>query len=228
MIFNQYVQLKWTYWIKMNDLEQLRKHCKGEEFDYSFLMSHLKDYAKPRDKVTRYLKEKSIIRVKKGLYIFGESWREGLISAEILANLIYGPSYISLEYALSYYGLIPERVEQLTSITTQKNKQFSTPVGMFTYHHLQLQKYQIGIRQEEVDSGRHFLIASKEKALADLLSVQKPTFQKQELWDYLIDGLRIDSNALLKFNRPHLKEIALAYHNQCVNRLYQLIKERHE
>lgn len=208
---------------KMKTLDQLRHYCEGEEFDYSLLMHVLDGYAKPRDKVTRYLREGDIIRIKKGLYIFGERWRKGLVSTEVLANLIYGPSYISLEYALSYYGLIPERVEHITSVTTQKNKEFATPVGIFTYHHLPLDRYQIGIRQERIDKTRYFLIASKEKALADLVALQKPILDREKLWDYLIEGLRIDKKALLKFNRSHLREIALAYHQEDVNQLYQLI-----
>ena len=54
------------------------------------------------------------------------------ISTEILANLIYGPSSISLDYALYYYGLIPEHVRVVTSITPQRNKIFNTPIGQFT------------------------------------------------------------------------------------------------
>jgi len=72
---------------------------------------------RPRDKISDLLKKGTIIRVKKGLYVFGEDNRKKPYSKEILANLIYGPSYISLDYALQYHGLIPERVEAVTSVT---------------------------------------------------------------------------------------------------------------
>ena len=91
----------------MRALEALREQIKTEEFDYRMLMQALKWYKKPRDAISRLLREGSILRVKKGLYVFGERYRRGVICKESLANLIYGPSYISLEYALAYHGLWP-------------------------------------------------------------------------------------------------------------------------
>ncbi|MBW1855256.1 MAG: hypothetical protein JRJ00_11360 [Deltaproteobacteria bacterium] len=95
----------------------LRRKIPQEEFDYQTLLDCLEVYARPRDKISDLLKKGIIIRVKKGLYIFGEEYRKIPYSMEILANLIYGPSYISLDYALQYYGLIPERIEAVTSVT---------------------------------------------------------------------------------------------------------------
>lgn len=91
-------------------IEDLRRRIPHEEFDYQTLLDSLRTYSRPRDKITALLKKGVIVRIKKGLYIFGEEYRKNPYSNEILANLICGPSYISLEYALQYYGLIPERV----------------------------------------------------------------------------------------------------------------------
>ena len=112
---------------------ELRNIIGREEFDYQALMSALSQYASPRDKVTALLRSGVIIRIKKGLYIFGRDYRREPFCRELLANLIYGPSYVSLEYALSYYGMIPERVETITSITSGRARSFVTPVGQFTY-----------------------------------------------------------------------------------------------
>ena len=95
------------------------------------LLDVLEGYARPRDKITQWLNRGIIVRIKKGLYVFGESLRRKPYSRELLANLIYGPSYLSLEWALQYYGLIPERVEALTSVTTGRSRKFSTPAGLF-------------------------------------------------------------------------------------------------
>ena len=88
---------------------ELRKIVGHEELDTLTLNSVLSGYSNPRDKISRLVKEKVLIRIKKGLYIFGPQFAEKPYSNEILANLLYGPSAISLEYALSYYGLIPEK-----------------------------------------------------------------------------------------------------------------------
>jgi hypothetical protein len=69
----------------------------------------------------------------------------GTVEPMEIANPLYGPSYISLEYALSYYGLIPERVESITSVTTKRSKKFITPLGSFSYEHIPLKAYPIGI-----------------------------------------------------------------------------------
>src|SRR5436190_9717139 len=93
----------------------LRKLAEKEIIDYTFLISVLSNYASPRDKITAWLKSGDLIRVKKGLYVFGKDVALTPFSHEVLANLIYGPSAISLSYALAFYGLIPERVTTVTS-----------------------------------------------------------------------------------------------------------------
>ena len=92
----------------------LREQIGREEFDYPALMGALSQYANPRDKVTSLLRRGTIVRVKKGLYVFGEAYRRRPYSRELLANLIYGPSFVSLDYALAFHGLISERVEVIT------------------------------------------------------------------------------------------------------------------
>jgi len=204
-------------------IEDLRALVVAEEFDYPLLMNCFKAYSKPRDKVTRWLKSGAIIRVKKGLYVFGEKYRRGPICLSALANLIYGPSYISKEYALGFYGLIPERVELITSMTTQKSKMFPTPVGNFSYTHLDLRKYTPGICIKELDDAHFCLIASPEKALADLIAGQKSITSRDELLEHLVENMRIDEDALRELHRVHLKAIAKAYQNQAVQWLYEIV-----
>src|SRR3990170_9057478 len=98
--------------------EELFNKIPRDIFDYQLLIYALSNYKKPRDKITSLLKDNIIIRVKKGLYIFADKYRREPICLELLANLLYGPSYVSLEYALSFYNEIPEKVELITSITS--------------------------------------------------------------------------------------------------------------
>ena len=88
--------------------------------DFLFLMDHLKPYASPRAKLTQMIKSGEIIKVRRGLYVWPPpaSW-----SLKTLANKIYGPSYISFEYALSYHQMIPERVEMIIVQQGQKQEQ---------------------------------------------------------------------------------------------------------
>lgn len=204
--------------------ELLRKESLGEEFDYQFLISKLQDYRYPRNVISRLLRTEKIIRIKKGLYIFGENYRREPVSRTLLANLIYGPSYVSREYALGYYGLIPERVEEITSMTTQKNKEFETPVGRFHYKHINAEAYTVGIDRLTIDNQRCFFIASREKALADLIALQKGIKNESEMLEHLLENLRIDEDDLASLDFERLKKIATAYKKPIVKLLYNTLK----
>ena len=91
------------------NFELFRKEVRSEVFDYQLLAMYLKNMKKPLDKAASLVAEGKIVRVKKGLYVFGENWRRSPLSLEMVANLLYGPSCISFEYALTYYGMIAER-----------------------------------------------------------------------------------------------------------------------
>jgi hypothetical protein len=111
----------------------LLKSIPYEEFDYQTLLDAVHGYARPRMKISGMLAKGDIVRVKKGLYILGEPLRRHPFCRELLANLIYGPSYVSLEYALHYHGLTPERAETVTSVTCGRSRTFDTPAGTFSY-----------------------------------------------------------------------------------------------
>ncbi len=209
----------------MDNLQKLRQHLIGEELDYHFLLTYLKDFAKPRDKITRYLRNGDLIRVKKGLYVLGEPYRKNLVSLEVLANLIYGPSYLSLEYALSFYGFIPERVECITSMTTQKNKLFRTPLGVFSYKHLAAKKYHEGLVQHTLDGKRYFIMASPEKAIADILEQHKPFLKLNDLLEFLFDNLRIEETYIKELSIRNLTKLADLYHCSSIWMLLKWIKE---
>jgi predicted transcriptional regulator of viral defense system len=209
------------------ELDDLRKRVAGEEFDYQMLMDVLREYDRPRDKIRALLKKKSIIRVKKGLYVFGETLARRPYSRETLANLIYGPSYISLDYALHYHNLIPERVESITSCTTGRGRHFLTPVGRFSYRQIPAAAYALGIDQVEIDSGRSFLVAVPEKALADKLAADRGTAitNPEDLRNYLTGHLRINLTDLGGMKADLLAKIAAAYRSRKIRWLSQLISE---
>lgn len=208
--------------------EDLRQAIPFEEFDYQALMGALTDYARPRDKVTDLLAKGVIIRVKKGLYIFGEKRRRKPYSREILANLLYGPSCVSLDYALHYHGLIPERVEAVTSVTPKRASRFTTPVGLFLYRSVPEAGFAVGLGRVELEDGRAFLIATPEKALADkLLKGRGLGLRTQkECLEYLVEDLRIEEAALRDLNAGLLDELSRAYRSPRVALLAALVRRR--
>jgi len=205
--------------------EPIRKMIPYEEFDYQTLLSALKGYAHPRDRITTLLRKGIIIRVKKGLYVFGEHDRKRPYSREILANLIYGPSYISLEYALQHYGLIPERVEAVTSVTVGRSRKFSTAAGLFAYRMIPMAAFRTGMDQVEMGDGRSFLIAIPEKALADKLRADRVSIRTQrELQSWLFDDLRTDPAAIQEMQPARLEEYAGRYRSRKILLLSKFVR----
>src|SRR5262249_43347469 len=144
------------------------------------LIPLLENYTNPRDFLSRMVKKGELIRLKNGFFVISEKIEKSPVPYEQIANLLYGPSYISFEWALSYYGMIPEGVYVITSAAATKSKCFTTPLGTFDYIYLSHFRYAIGIDQKENASGR-FLIATAEKALADLVHFKNKNLSSKDL-----------------------------------------------
>lgn len=204
----------------------VRDRIQAEVFDYQTLTDALKELSSPRDKITGLLRKGVIIRVKKGLYVFGDRYRKHLYSKELLANLVYGPSYVSLDYALAYHGIIPERAEALTSVTLSRSRKFSTPVGLFIYRRIPAQAYQAGMVRVEGNHDQAFLIASPEKALADkIVSVRgAPIASSAEMHRFLEEDLRIDVGVIRSLSAERIDEFAARYRSLRLRRLSGLVR----
>jgi hypothetical protein len=211
----------------MNAID-VRDCVQAEIFDYQTLTDALKGLSSPRDKITDMLRQGTIIRVKKGLYVFGDRYRRHPYSRELLANLVYGPSYVSLDYALAYYGLIPERVEALTSVTPNRPRRFSTPVGLFIYRQVPARAYEAGMVRVEGEYDQAFLIASPEKALADkIVSVRgAPIASIREMGRFLEEDLRIDAGAIRSLSAERIDEFAGRYRSLKLRRLSGFVRRR--
>lgn len=196
----------------------LKKHM---YLDYLGIMDALKTYASPKSKLTTMIKKGEVIKIRRGLYLPGDAKSYSL---KTLANIIYGPSYVSFESALSYYGLIPEKVQTITSacFNKNKNKLFETPVGTFLYRYINNRVYAHEIyRLEENESP--FLIASPEKALCDMLSKIRGIKDIQSLEHLLREDLRIDFEGLARMNVEKLKFLAALYRKRILTLLCEYI-----
>lgn len=121
-----------------------------------------------RRQLTEWTRKAWVISLKRGVYTLREEDRAVQFSKFFLANYLYTPSYISLETALSYYGLIPEGVYAMTSVSTKKSQQFSNFYGKFHYAHIKTSVYH-HYQAERDEFSNTFYIATKEKALLDFI-----------------------------------------------------------
>ncbi|MFR9542569.1 MAG: hypothetical protein SNH27_10995 [Rikenellaceae bacterium] len=169
--------------------------------DISVLKSLFAAYTKPTNKIEAMVKDGTLVRLKRGLFVVSPKISGQLLSTELIANHIYGPSYVSMESALRYYGLIPESVYLTRSMTIKRSKEFKNTLGTFDYIQCSEDYYSIGVRQEQSGEAT-FLIASPEKALCDMIvytSKLRPRFIKA-MEVYLEDDLRFDMDELQNFD----------------------------
>ncbi len=166
---------------------------------------------KSNSRLTRMVKAGELIRVKRGLYIFAPPYQHQIPNQFHLANLIYGPSYVSLESALSFYGLIPEAVVQVTSVNTTKPKLFRTAVGRFSYRCIPRGAFAAEVRSLKQGNSSSFLIASPEKSLLDKAYLDGP---RSQLFAWLVDSLRIDEGSLRKLSPTVLPGLSELYSNR--------------
>ncbi len=195
------------------------------EFDYNLLLGALQDYKKPRDKIRGLVRDKDIIRVKKGLYVLGKEYKKPY-NKYVLANLVYGPSYVTGHTALAYWNLIPERVEVMISMTTKKKKQFETPVGSFSYLYCPKMVFSIGVQLEDAGDQKRFLMASPEKALCDIIATQTDIKTRMEMKEFL-ELMRLDPMGYENLNFPLIEKITAGYKRQSLRLLMNSIKDGH-
>lgn len=149
-----------------------------------------------------------IIRLKRGLYVISPSISGELINEYLVANHLYGPSYVTMQSALSYYGLIPERVNTIISMTTELSKQYINKIGNFSYIHCNYDYFSIGVVTSCLGS-TNFLLASPEKSLCDLMIYTRGLNLRyiSEIRRFLEEDIRFDMSELSNFNLELMKEI---------------------
>ncbi len=188
----------------------------------NMILSELNTYASPADKLGRLVKQGFYIPVARGLYA-----TEKTIPGYLLAGSIYAPSYLSFEYALAYYGMIPEAVYVYTSATfdKKKKKKFENAFGIYTYRDVPATVYPYGLKV--IPEGEYsYIIATPEKALCDQLYQVKAVRNYRELCHLLFDDLRIDEQELEKLNVSDISLLAAKYSSTNVTKLAKWLGKR--
>jgi len=161
--------------------------------------------------ISRWQKDGFLIKIKQGFYAFADQKIDDYFLF-LIANKIYEPSYISLEKALKYYGLIPEEIFQITSVSTKKTNTFNNPIGSFSYRHI----------KESLFWGYHFisnsnqkvLIADAEKAILDYIYLHSELKTENDFKE-----LRINSNSFNEnINLDKLNKYLSKFKNKKLNK----------
>ncbi len=186
----------------------------------SMLLEELKEYGSPKSKLARMAERGECFPITRGLYETDPN-----VPGYLLAGSIYGPSYISFEYALGYYGMIPEAVYAVTCATFEKKKKkkYETDFGTFTYRDVPSEAFPLGIRL--IQEGDYFYrIAEPEKALCDQLYTMPPVPNTKELLRLLTEDLRIEEAELKKLDANNVCEYREAYRTTNIKKLCSLLR----
>jgi hypothetical protein len=172
----------------------------------SLLLGLLKGYSRPYDKIMEMMNQGIIVQLRKGLYLTTPLVSVKTPEPFLIANHLYGPSYVSLDSALFQWGLIPERVFEISSVTPKISKRFLAQNIVYSFTHLPVAYYPLGIQSLSLTETQTVLIASPEKALLDKVITTSGVNlrSKNQAMAFLVEDLRIEKDQLRELN---LREI---------------------
>lgn len=165
-----------------------------------------------RRQLVRWMKAGKLYQLRRGIYALAPPYQQTRPHPFLVANHLIRPSYISLQSALDYYGLIPEFVQATTCVTTARPKEYDTPLDSYTFRHIKTSRF-LGFELEEVSRGQRVYLATPEKALLDLVYFQKEGDSLAFLRSLRLQNLnRLQSEALqnlaASLNSPKLERAA--------------------
>ena len=190
---------------------------------FDALAQQFAEYTDVKGKIRREVQGGRLVQVAKGLYE-----TDVRADGKYLAGAIYGPSYLSFDYALSVHALIPEAVyNAYTSATVQKGKtkRYENAFGTFLYRDVPAAVYPLGVEIKE-ERGYSYQIASPEKALCDKLYSLSPVYSVKALKELLFDDLRIDKAAFVALQKDDILQLAPLYRATNLKLLAKLMEEK--
>ena len=184
------------------------------------LIEKYNNYVNPKAKIKRMVNSDMLFPLTRGLYE-----TDGNVPGYCLAGAIFGPSYLSFDYALSVYGLIPEAVYAYTSATfdKKKSKELSNHFGRFTYRDIPGDAYPFGILIKE-ENGYVYQMACPEKALCDKLYAMPPVTSQRDIEQMLFEDLRIDDTEFSKLDVDGFLQIGDKYHSNNIKYLMKYMR----
>lgn len=189
-------------------IDDLRKFD-STPFELSAIAVDYPEYSDIRFRLADLVSRGEVIRIKNGLFVLAPHRAKNRLVAGVVANMLYGPSIVSFETALSIYGVIPERVYLTMSAVTKRAKSFKTPIGDFAYYQVSDAVAATGVRMEMTPGGS-FLMATPTRALCDALMrrTNLRVTSPRTLREYLEEDMRCDLEVLGEPDREVLEAFA--------------------
>lgn len=156
----------------------------GDEpvFDTGLLLAGEANPREIRRQISRWRQAGKIYQLRRGLYCLAPPFQKVNPHPFLVANRLLPASYVSLQSALAYYGMIPEHVPVTTSVTTVRPAQWETPLGNFDFRRIQVDFFD-GYRLVDIGEKQRSFVATPEKALLDLIYLESGS----DSFDYLAE-----------------------------------------
>jgi predicted transcriptional regulator of viral defense system len=200
--------------------ELLRQVADQPAFRTGFLAVGGESLPALRMQVSRWVRRGKLIQLTKGLYTLAEPYAKAPPHPFVLANAMKRASYVSMQSALGYYGMIPEHVPTVTSVTTQRPENVETPLGLFAFRHIKRNWFH-GYEQIDLGSGQKAFVAAPEKALLDLVYLTPGA----DDYDFLLE-LRLQN--VENLNSDALHELAARSGSRKLRRAVRLLTQLRE
>jgi len=210
----------------MEILLELQKFAQ-QPITTQLLLGILKKYSCPFDKISELTKQGYLLQIRRGLYILGDQLNVNRPELNLISNHLYGPSYISLETSLFFWGLIPEKVYVTSAMTIKQSNTFDTQIGKFTYHHLSSDYYSFGIQSVNLTNKQTIIIGSPEKSLCDKIINTSGVIlrSKKAAYEFLVEDLRIDKEMLTKLDVKQIETwISKCEKRSSIEKMLELIQ----
>lgn len=169
--------------------------------------------------VKRAVAENLLLPLKRDLFLI-QNHNKPIVSTYEISSIMYGPSYLSFESALSYHNWIPEAVRTTTCATLKRGVEFETPIGVFSYEHIPPLSYPLGVEQKR-DGENLVFIANPWKAIADMIYARKRSWPSIEA---LIEDLRIEPEAIQSSDKELLDELIKDYASMRVKKALSILR----
>ena len=179
-------------------------------FSSAILGAELGSYSSIADKSAALVSDGTLVRIRRGLFCVSPEVSGQRLACGLVANHLYGPSYVSLEWALARYGMIPERVAVVGSVCMKRAKSFVTPLGRFEYHKVPAAHFVHGFTSVQDENGNFLMMATPAKALCDLVML-RPNLRmnsREAMRAFLFDDMRLSLD--------HDRKIDLSVVRDCI------------
>jgi predicted transcriptional regulator of viral defense system len=163
-----------------------------------------------------------VVRIHRGLYCLAAKYLRQRIDPLVLAQRVYGPSYISLETALSYHSWIPEAVYAVTSTSLDRSREFETPMGHFSFTRVPQETFYSEVTRVEKEGGGSFLLASPLKALADYVYAHRCDWNSARP---VVESLRVEESSLAGVDLPSFDRLLANYTARRVRRFLEGLRK---